>query len=249
MKKRVVPVHRIIYRVFHALSEKGKVGYVGFSTHGLNARRVQHLRNARLGLYDTPFYRALQKYPNPEIWTWAVLEEGFTSSEAMKSAEIKWIASLDSLRSGYNATRGGDGLVGAPPEVYARIGQILKGRPGPNKGKPMSEAARVALLAANVGRPLSAEHRRKISVLFKGRKLTPEHRIKISETRKARHIRVGMLGKRCSDTTRKKIGDAQRGEKNHAFGKPSWIAGKHHSEETRAKLRAAWVRRKSRAAA
>ena len=70
-----------------------------------------------------------------------------------------------------------------------------------------------------------------------GRKHSDETRAKLSAARQGRQP---MLGKRHSAETRAAYSVARRGAGNPHFGKPQ-------SEETRAKMRAAWVRRSARA--
>ena len=50
------------------------------------------------------------------------------------------------------------------------------------------------------------------------------------------HNRLHHLGKHYSEETRNKISEANKGEKNPRFGKPSTFKGKHHSAETRKKM-------------
>ena len=50
------------------------------------------------------------------------------------------------------------------------------------------------------------------------------------------HHRLHHLGKHHSEETRKKISEANKGENNPRFGKPSTFKGKHHSAETRNKM-------------
>jgi hypothetical protein len=78
-------------------------------------------------------------------------------------------------------------------------------------------------VASQVGKRLLPEHKAKLSAWQIGRVLSPEHKLKISQSRK---------GQSLSDETRAKLVSAKLGCKNHFFGK-------HHSPETKAKLRAA----------
>ena len=50
------------------------------------------------------------------------------------------------------------------------------------------------------------------------------------------HNRLHHLGKHPSEESRKKISEANKGENNPRFGKPSTFKGKHHSAETRKKM-------------
>lgn len=83
-----------------------------------------------------------------------------------------------------------------------------------------------AIVGGIVGKNIM-ETRRKLSLAGKGRRFTEEHRRKMSEAQKGE--KNHMFGKHPSEETRKKMSEARSGEKNHMFGK-------HHSEETRKKL-------------
>ena len=45
-----------------------------------------------------------------------------------------------------------------------------------------------------------------------------------------------MHGKTLSEETKKKMSEAQKGEKSYWYGKTTWMKGKHHSEETKKKM-------------
>ena len=53
---------------------------------------------------------------------------------------------------------------------------------------------------------------------------------------KSEHMRLHHIGKHHSEETRKKMSEANKGENNPRFGKPSAFKGKHHSAETRKKM-------------
>jgi len=96
------------YIVYCAQSPSGKV-YVGCTSTGLAERqRLHKLAAARFPHYK--FYRAIKRY-GFESFTWRVVEECPTH-ESMLEAEIRLIAELDSVRSGYNITTGGQGAAG-----------------------------------------------------------------------------------------------------------------------------------------
>jgi group I intron endonuclease len=77
------------------------------------------------------------------------------------------------------------------------------------------------------GNKLSDEVKRKISEFQTGRKRSNETKKKMSDVKKGN---LYNLGRKYSDETKKKISDSQKGENNHLFGK-------HHSEETKVKMR------------
>lgn len=60
-----------------------------------------------------------------------------------------------------------------------------------------------------------------------------------------RKMQIAHTGSHQSITTRKKIGDAQRGEKSHSYGKPSWMKNKRHTIISKQKMRDAQLGEKN----
>lgn len=104
-------------------------------------------------------------------------------------------------------------------ETKKRISERLKGRISPNKGRPMSEAAKMYL-----------------SEIFKGRHFSDKTKRKLSETQKGKS-KYWLKGRKLSEEVIKKISDAKIGSKNPMFGRPSPNTGKVVSEKTREKIR------------
>jgi hypothetical protein len=113
-----------------------------------------------------------------------------------------------------------------------------------NKGRIVSDETRKKLSIANTGKIRSPEMRCKISEVQKGRILTDEHKRKISKScmginvgrkmteeqiRKMVKAKTGCKYGPASDARKKAIGDANRGKK--------------HTDETKQKLRDAWIRK------
>lgn len=73
----------------------------------------------------------------------------------------------------------------------------------------------------NTNKNLSEEHKRKISIANKGREFSDSHRTNISKAR------IGMI---LSDEHKRHISEGHK-------GLIPWIAGKHHTEETKEKMR------------
>lgn len=99
---------------------------------------------------------------------------------------------------------------------------------GRMKGFKQTEAVIQRLRRANTGRPLSAEHKQKLSLAHRGKTpwnkgipQTAETREKLSNALRGRKIplevcvklSVMRMGHATSEETRRKIGDAQRGDK------------------------------------
>ena len=91
---------------------------------------------------------------------------------------------------------------------------------------------RAKMRAWQVGKTISAEQRAKMSATRTGMKVGPQ-----SEVAKSRKSEA-LLGHEMSAETRAKIGDANR-------GRPAHNKGSVHTEESRAKIRAAWAARKA----
>ena len=87
------------------------------------------------------------------------------------------------------------------------------------------------------GRAVMVKHAKRLADLNRGKPCSDERR---------RNISLARMGHEVSEETRQKISEAQMGEKNHWFGthgpnygKPSPFRGRTHSEETKAKIKAA----------
>lgn len=123
--------------------------------------------------------------------------------------------------------------------------------------KPLSEEHKRAISIANTGKQFSEEHKRKISQASKNRSIETrrklsearkgkihsiETRRKMSEARKGKSLseetkmkiskaKMGVKRKPFSDEWKERIGNANKGEKNHNYGR-------HFSEEHRRKISA-----------
>ncbi len=127
----------LIYQITNRLNGKC---YVGKTLVSLNARWSAHCRGALSGRLDTHFARAIRKY-GVGVFDRCVLEECKTHDELIER-EILWIEKIDSFRSGYNSTTGGD---------------------GGTWGRKMSQASKDKLSKARMGLKFTDEHKRKLS--------------------------------------------------------------------------------------
>lgn len=109
------------------------------------------------------------------------------------------------------------------------------------KGKHLSDEHKRKISESHKGKMYSEELRRKISESHKGKKLSEDVRRKISESSKGRivsketreKLRKANLGRKMTLEDRKKMSEKAKlriGEKASRFGK-------HHSEETKQKIR------------
>jgi predicted GIY-YIG superfamily endonuclease len=115
----------IVYKVTNIVN--GNL-YIGVTCTTLNERRRQHLNDARTQKGRMHFHAAIRKY-GVDNFTWEVIAE-FPDYDLALQAEIERIAEL---KPSYNATKGGQGVVGLErtPEWMAKISAKRKGQKSP----------------------------------------------------------------------------------------------------------------------
>ncbi len=148
----------IIYKITNKIN--GKV-YIGQTSRTLNARWMQHIRNAKKGV-KTKFYNALRKY-GAENFTVEVLCRAY-SKEQLNDLEIYYIHKYDSINTGYNmidARYTNVMGIDAIKEKHRRKVQSVENR------TKISEAMKRKI--AN-GDFFTKDHRAKISASAKGNK-------------------------------------------------------------------------------
>jgi hypothetical protein len=168
--------NRYVYVLFR---ETGEPLYIGKGVRN----RWDHASRAARESNDTHLHRALidiqqRGFEVPKV----KVREGLTDVDSV-AIEIALIAAIGREPNGplINQTRGGDGLVDAPQELYDRIGAKLKGRSNiklkgvkkspehAKKCRAAFDAARPAANAANRGKKRSAETRKKMSDRKRGK--------------------------------------------------------------------------------
>ncbi len=161
-----------------------------------------------------------------------IMLDNLTWEEAC-AKEIEFIALYGRRNDGgilANLTLGGEGQLGMLKELngmYGRKASIetrqkqslrKKGKPAPNKGKPMPKDQLANLVKINTGRPSPR----------KGKKLSPEHIEKTRQTKLKNGTHKGAnhwnYGKKMTDFVKEKLKAANKGRK-------PWCAGKKMSEE------------------
>lgn len=206
-----------IYCIENSVNRKKYVGQAKdiekrWETHKAELRRGAH--------YNTHLQAAWDKY-GEQSFAFYILE--LCDVESLSERETFYINSLSSFENGYNMTQGGEGTRGHhhTEEHKNKMRELFKGRVFSDETlKRMSEAgkgreqkqteSRIAgykVVAEKLkGRPFSEEHRKRLSEAHKG-KPTWNKGMKFSPEEHA------MYGKHHSDSTKEKIGNANRGRK------------------------------------
>lgn len=207
--------------------------YIGQTSKTIEERFQSHIHKAEIGK-NYALYRAIRKY-GPENFTIeeVMFVEAPTKEELKQKLdylERRFIARYDTLRHGYNMTIGGDGSIGLSwsKESRKKLGKSLKGR-------KFTEEHRKKISEAKRGKkrpPLSDEWKRKIGESCKGHR-APYKGVKLTEDRKEK-IRQGTIK---AYKEGRKVAPILRGEKNPFYGK-------HHSKESRMKMKESWKLRK-----
>lgn len=201
--------------IYRATFPNGK-SYIGQTTN-FDRRQRSHVANVTES-ETRAFRRAIKKY-GVECIVWETLE--FCEEHALDAAEMFWIAWYDTRTpNGYNMTEGG------------KSGK---------RTQPVTAETREKLRVARLGKKLSDETKAKLSVFFTGYKHTEESRQNMSASRRGK--------KRASltDERKRQISEQHRGLKHTEETREKMSksrTGKKLSEETRAKIRDAWTRRK-----
>jgi group I intron endonuclease len=201
--------------------------YVGFTSGSLAARWRQHRWDAKHDAENkcVYFHRAMLKY-GEHCWLHSVLETCLTMDEA-RASERRWIAELETNKTGYNVTSGGDGAPDLPQASKERIWEGQRRSWTPERKKRQSEMSKRQMTPEAIAR-LQAAQRAHV--------LTDEQRAKIDAAR-ARGERHPNWGKHLSAETRAKIGAAthlsQAPERKKRQGE---IAKRNMTEEARKHL-------------
>ena len=202
--------------------------YIG-STQTLRNRMNGHRAALKRGTHKSAHLQHAWRKYGGKHFVFEVLE--FVSDETqLETRETFYIEKYRSSnpKQGYNIIKTGSRRLGIPhtPEAKEKIRKALTGR-------PLSAEHRQAIskaLAGNTiwkGKHHSEETKKKLRQIKKGKPLSPQHHASVAAA--VRHTRTGVPR---SEETKQKISAAKK--------------GKHHSEETKKKLREAWKRRKAR---
>jgi NUMOD3 motif len=225
----------------YALSDPrtGAIRYVGKAQGYLNSRFRRHLWEARATARHTHKLAWLRQLQAAGLEPTLTILQELPSHTGLAEAECAWILRLQAEGAPLvNATPGGEGMPDPSPETRAKLRQ----RPQVGWTPRAWEAASAARSAK------AAEPEQRAAVATRA-----------AERARQRASLLSALGPEgyaeWKRENARKMGDALRGmpkTPEHraklaaaSTGLPGPMAGRTHSEETRAKMRAAWVRRKA----
>ena len=234
----------------HTNKINGKV-YIGQTCHNNLNRRW---RNGEGYKHNSLFYNAIKKY-GWNNFEHEILENNLSLEQA-NVLEVEFIKEYKSNNSlyGYNITSGGQNYVMAE-STKEKLSAIFTGR-------KHSEETKKKMSKSHIGKKHAEEEKRKISEAQKGekgnnygKKMSEETKRKISESSKGKEKsletreKLSMVnkGKRMSDKTKKILSEQRKGiplkestkEKLKEYYKThsNPMYGKHHTEETKEKIR------------
>jgi hypothetical protein len=217
----------------------GKV-YIGKTTRSVEERWREHVSHCKSS--NLKFSNAIKKYGNDSFLVETI--DSASSDNELNFLECFYIEVLKSNVSGYNLTKGGEGVSGLirSEETRHKLSLAGKGRIVPEErrerirlsmlGKnrrPMSDAQKEQVRVASTGRFCSQETREKMSKARKGQKRTQEFKDRLSKLK---------TGVKLSEAHKDALSLAHKGKQPRL--------GTKHSDETKEKLREAHRRRKER---
>jgi group I intron endonuclease len=175
-----------VYLITNLINNKK---YVGFTKHTIDKRLKGHISSSRGGS-EFALHKAISKYGIENFVISKLVN--CDSRKIAAEQEIKYISEYKthvSHGSGYNMTKGGEGIVGLSFESLKRMGDAHKKENlSPDTLKKMSDA--------KLGNKLSRLTKQKMSEVHKGKQFSSEHRHKIG---------LANSGVNCSQETRLKI--------------------------------------------
>ncbi|PGO60728.1 GIY-YIG nuclease family protein [Priestia megaterium] len=114
----------LIYKATNLVNNKV---YIGKTVTTLKRRMIQHKHDALKANTNGKFYNAIRKY-GWESFSWEIVYKG-TDNEDICKKEIELISLHNSIKEGYNATIGGEGMAGFlhSEETKAKVSASRKG--------------------------------------------------------------------------------------------------------------------------
>ena len=202
----------IIYKLTNKINNKI---YVGMTKYSVGKRVAQHIKSKK----KTIIQNAINKY-GIDSFIIEIIDSADTR-EALAEKEKYWIKKFNCKAPlGYNATDGGEGVVGSIQKVRDAISSAKKGislteehKQALRKPHKMTEEGLAAILLANTGEKHSKETKKKMSLASKGKPKSKEHAENISKGKTGHFVseeqkekqRIAMTGKKHSEETKKKM--------------------------------------------
>ena len=198
----------------------------------MSKRWSAHRRLACRNLHGNPHFQAAWNKYGESSFEFRLLEE--CSEDILIEREDEWMKNLRSCESGfgYNMANASRSFVSEEARANMRRAQLGKhlsketrekirkihlGSKRPKEtGQKISKALRGRVFSEEWKKNMSLAHSGQVS-WWKGKKFTKEHCQHMSEVRKG--VNNPNFGKHRSLETRRKIGDAQKGEKHWSFRK------------------------------
>ena len=220
----------IIYKATNLINSKV---YIGQTVKSLKHRKAGHFSKIKKNS-KTYFHNAIRRYgKNNFKWQVICACPNIDSLNEQEEYYIKFYNS-NNPKNGYNLNEGGLNY---------------------NVGRKLSKKTREKQSDARVGMCFSKEHKQKISNAHKGKVKSDKHKKNLSMAMKKyfKENPCGMLSKKHSAKTRKKISLSLKGKNHPMYGKHPSVEtikrmsiaqsgdnhpmyGRHHSEETKKKM-------------
>lgn len=205
--------------------------YIGQTTHTLEARLKQHMRQLKARTYKNNWIRSLLgARPLIRCVCFAVSQADLDELEIMhiEKARISGCRLTNSALGGRGGRHSEETIL---KMRLAHTGKVfsLEARANMSKAKmghEVSEETRKKIASANTGHVLTSDDRAKLSNALLGHNVSDKTKQRISESRK---------GQKLTDETKAKLSEAQKG-KNHSEETKSRMRGKKMSEETKRKI-------------
>ena len=178
------------YSVYTITCLINKKIYIGYTKHSIQHRFKQHINKSKYNVINK-FLNAIRYYGS-ENFRVELLISVNNKEDALKN-EVRFINEYNSIKNGYNTSKGGtDGSTGQKKGYILSEGHKknislnhhdIKGERNPFYGKKHTE-----------------ESKKKLSEALKGRVFTEEWREKLSEANKGKHIGKKWWNDGCGNT-------------------------------------------------
>ncbi len=236
-----------IYTLNHPITNE--VRYIGYTVTSLEERLRGHIKDCNYKNKNSHKVKWIKKLITEGLKPTINLLENIETRKIAVFREIQLIFEYRLL--GYNLVNGTDGGEGGTGYKFTE--QQIKDKIARQTGRklpPCSEERKLKISQANKGRLMTEEQRAKMTGLIR----SEEHKIKLSKANK---------GRKLSDETKKLMGEARRKEwaegirvatrtglkiseaqKDKMRGVNNPFFGKKHSEETMAKIKETWRKKR-----